>query len=426
MKVLLVRIAKIVNDRLTRILFYDQTLKKGYASLGSFSRFSIIKRLIITVVALPFAFLFWIILVIANRFIPVRIYRIARPRRPERASYFIDQLEPLCRELQATNVKIFTVFIDAGAITNFALSRIYERHFSLYYDDRKPLFRRIFSLIPKIGFTNTSVPEFRYNFNWELPPVRNKKLAGKPKIPSGALSVGLEPFKYVTVSHPSIDYYTRKAPEVISNNNIFIDISSAHKGLKFLIECGFQLVRVGVYTDPLPEILTSLPIIDLSGKMRDDAQDLWLFENCFFHWSIGGNGAWWLARKFDRPCLSTDSYSPSLGYLYTFYTYQSVWDDKRAKFLSFGEMLKLKSVFSRTSKMEELKLRYVQNSPEQILAAVKEVAELLKDKNAVRRYDQSLLDKYDEIILKAGHPQRREMHTRPCLSFLESIQEQLV
>ena len=426
MKVLLVRIAKIVNDRLTRVLFYDQTLKKGYASHRSFSKFSIIKRLIITVMALPFAFLLWIVLVIANRFIPVRIYRFARPQRPGRASYFIDQLEPLCRGLQAENVKAITIFLDAGAITNVALSKIYEQCFSLYYDDRKPFFRRIFSLIPKIGFRNTAVPEFRYNLNWELPRVRNRMLTEKPKMPDFALNLKLEPLKYITFSHPSFDYYSRIAPEVIYENNIFIDLNPALKSLEFLIESGFNLVRVGAHTDPLPKTLMSLPIIDLSGLLRDDEQDLWLFENCFFHWSMGGNGAWWLARKFDRPSLSTDNYKIVLGNCFTFYTFESVWDEKHSKFLSVSEMLKFKGIFSRTTKMAELELSYIQNSPEQLFNAVSEVVGTLRNGTAGSRYDQSLLDKYDEIILNAGHPPRREIHTRPCLSFLESIQEQMI
>ena len=426
MKVLLVRIAKIVNDRLTRILFYDQTLKKGYASLGSFSRFSIIKRLIITVVALPFAFLFWIVLVIVNRFIPVRIYLIARPLRPAFASVYIELLEPLCRGLQVEKINSFRIFIDAGAEVNIALTKIYSSHFQLYLDDQRAFLRRVFYLIPGFGFRKENVSHSHYNLNWELPPARNCRSRNATKILGRLVQAGLESGNFVTVSHSSISYYTARLPFELSEMNRFIDLGPARMSLEYLIECGLKIVRVGVDTDEIPEYLRDLPIIDLSGEMRDDAQDLWLFENCFFHWSIGGNGAWWLARKFDRPSLCTDSYAIAWGNKFSFYTFESIWDEKRSKLLTVGEMLGLKGIIGRTSKMRELKLRYVQNSPEQILAAVKEVVGLLKGKTAVRRYDESLLDKYDEIILNAGHPPRREIHTRPCLSFLESIQEQMI
>ena len=426
MKVLLVRIAKIVNDRLTRILFYDQTLKKGYASLGSFPKFSIIKRLVITVVALPFAFLIWIILVIANRFIPVRIYRIARPQRPAFASVYIELLEPLCRGLQVEESKSFCIFIDAGAEVNQGLTEIYKSQFHLYLDDRKAFLRGVFNLIPGIGFLKENVFHSHYNLNWELPQARNYRSRGPTKIRNEIGIAGLESGNFVTLSHPSISYYKIRMPSELSEMNRFIDLGPARMSLEYLIEQGLKIVRVGVDTDPIPEYLRDLPIIDLSGQMRDDIQDLWLFENCFFHWSLGGNGAWWLARRFDRPSLCTDSYSIVLGNQFSFYTYQGVWNDDRSKFLSLGELLGLKGVISRTSKMSELKLRYVQNSPEQILAAVIEVVGSLQIGTTILRYDQSLLDRYDEIILNSGHPPRREIHTRPCLSFLKSIQEQLI
>ena len=44
MKALLRRVINVVNDRCTRVLFYDQTLKKGYASLASFSKLFIMRR----------------------------------------------------------------------------------------------------------------------------------------------------------------------------------------------------------------------------------------------------------------------------------------------------------------------------------------------------------------------------------------------
>ena len=426
MNVLLVRIAKIINDRLTRILFYDQTLKKGYASLGSFSKFSIIKRLVITVVALPIAFLSWNVLVIANRFIPVRIYRFARPQRPAFASVYIELLEPLCRGLQVEKNKSFCIFIDAGAKVNRDLTEIYKSQFHLYLDDRKAFLRRVFNLIPGIGFVKENVIHSHYNLNWELPQARNTTSLHSTKIRNPIGSAGLESGNFITLSHPSVAYYTVRIPSELSELNRFINLGPARMALEYLIEHGLKIVRVGVDTDPIPESLRDLPIIDLSGQMRDDGQDLWLFENCFLHWSLGANGAWWLARKFDRPSLCTDCYAIALGNQFSFYTYQSVWDDESSKFLSLGELLGLKGVISRTSKMVELDLRYVQNSPEQLLSAVTEVVDTLRNGTAGSRYDQSLLDKYDEIILKAGHPQRREIHTRPCLSFLESIRELVV
>ena len=166
MKVLLGRVKNVANDRVTRVLFYDQTLKKGYASLASFSKLFILRRLLVTLVAYPISLVCWVFLVVLNRFTPVRMYRFERPQRPGFASVYIEQLEPLCRELQDSGHKGFLIFIDASETTNLELLKLYATHFNLYLDDRVAFLRTIFSLIPKSGFLNTFVTHSLYIVNW--------------------------------------------------------------------------------------------------------------------------------------------------------------------------------------------------------------------------------------------------------------------
>ena len=152
MKALLRRVKNVANDRLTRVLFYDQTLKKGYASLASFSKLFVLRRILVTLVAYPLSLVCWVFLIILNRFTPVRMYRFERPQRPGFASVYIEQLEPLCRELQDSGHKGFLIFIDASETTNLELLKLYATHFNLYLDDRVAFPRIIFSLIPKYKF----------------------------------------------------------------------------------------------------------------------------------------------------------------------------------------------------------------------------------------------------------------------------------
>ena len=422
---MLIRIKNIVNDRFTRILFYDQTLKKGYVTLTSFPKFFILRRVVVTVAALPLAISCWVVLVITNCFVPVRIYRFERPQRPGFASTYIEQLEPLCRGLQVEDTRSFLVFIDAGATTNRALGSIYSSHFDLFLDDQRPLLRLVFSLIPRIGFLNAYVPHSHYNLNWELQPARKIGSTELSRIPEAVRSLGIEPFKYVTISHPSIKYYkARQDPTDLSELNRFIELGPARTAIQYLTQHGLRIVRVGVDTDSLPESLNDLPIIDLSGERRTDEQDLWLFENCFFHWSIGGNGAWHFAHKFNRPTLVTDSYGKlSFGYQNSFYTFQEVWDDFRKKSMTLSEMSNSQGVLGRSSPMRDHGLEFIQNSSGQVLAAVTEVMESLQGQTGGERYDQSLLEKFDEILVELGRPPRRDSHTRPCISFLSSISE---
>ena len=176
MKALLRRVINVVNDRCTRVLFYDQTLKKGYASLASFSKLFIMRRALVTAVAFPLSLVCWVFLLVLNLFIPVKIYRFERPQRPGFASVYIEQLEPLCRELQANGNKGFLLFIDASETTNLELLKLYASHFNLYLDDRSKFARTIFSLIPKFGFINSFVKHSHYNINWELPQARNLRI----------------------------------------------------------------------------------------------------------------------------------------------------------------------------------------------------------------------------------------------------------
>ena len=426
MKVLLVRIAKIVNDRLTRILFYDQTLKKGYASLGSFSKFSIIKRLVITVVALPFAFLIWIILVTVNRFIPVRIYRLSRPLRPATASFYIQQLEPFCRRLQVDTGRSLRVFIDAGSIVNLELTEIYESHFSLYLDDRKKFLRDICALIPRLGIESSTLGFPNFDSNWDLLPAKKIGQA-RFSIPSRAIEdLGIERFKFVVFSHPSVDYYKEFAPSVLKESNRFINLDLGRDALEFLTHHGMRIVRVGVKTSAVPESFAHLPIIDLSGLARTDQQDLWLFKNCLFHWSMGANGAWWFAQKFGRPSLVTDSYALIYGNKCSFYTFQMAWSDRNEKLLTLSDMVRYKKVLGRYSEMQNHGISFVQNSSQQLLSAVIEVMNTLLPVGLEATHDMALLSLYDEITFKPGRPKRCDSHTRPCNSFLESIQEFLV
>ena len=169
MKALLRRVKNVVNDRITRVLFYDQTLKKGYASLAPFSKLFILRRALVTAVAFPLSLVCWVFLLVLNLFTPVRLYRFERPNRPGFASVYIAQLEPLCRELQANGNKGFLVFIDASETTNLELLKLYASHFNLYLDDQSKFTRTVFSLIPKLGFINAYAEFATYSINWELP-----------------------------------------------------------------------------------------------------------------------------------------------------------------------------------------------------------------------------------------------------------------
>jgi putative glycosyltransferase (TIGR04372 family) len=411
MKALLRRITNVANDRVTRVLFYDQTLKKGYASLASFSKLFVLRRILIMLIAYPVSILCWIFLVVLNLFTPVRIFRFERPQRPGYASVYIEQLEPLCRELQSTGHKGFLIFIDASETTNLELLKLYASHFNLYLDGRVAFVRTIFALMPKIGFLNTFVKHSVYDANWELPPAINLKTKGKLAAPKIISQLDIEPFKFVVLSHRSLlyDKYYKQKNQL--NLNRYTDISKAEDAIRLIHENGLKIVRIGVDTDELPDSLKRL--------LRTDAQDLWLSENCLFLWGINGVGTWHFAHKYNRPTLVTNSYAFAGGFRHTLFTFQMIWDRKKKRFLSISEMAALKSVRGRAPEMKANGLKFVENTRLELVASVTEMLNYVDNKLSYSEQDLSLLSQFNEVLIKSGYRPTLKNHTKPCVSFLQ-------
>ena len=423
MKALLRRVINVVNDRCTRVLFYDQTLKKGYASLASFSKLFIMRRALVTAVAFPLSLVCWVFLVVLNLFIPVKIYRFDRPQRPGFASVYIAKLEPLCRELQANSNKGFLVFIDASETTNLELLKLYASHFNLYLDDRSKFARTIFSIIPKIGLKTSLLHYSIYDTNWELLPARNLRNLELNVLPDALLDLGLETNNFVIIAYPSIRYYKNRMFGVYTDLSRFQDQSNHLDALKLLINQGFKIVRLGLDTDPIESSFKELKVIDLSGDSHDDYSDLWLYENCFFSWSMGGIGTWHFAHKFNRPSLLTETYGHCYGYQANLYTRRLVWDKNQKRALTITEMLT--KGLDRRSTMEQRGLSFIDGTPLQICKAVEEMIAVETNTYHYSKEDLALLAKYDQISLNLNKPERKMRHSRLCISFLKEHEELL-
>ena len=419
------RVKNVANDRVTRVLFYDQTLKKGYASLASFSNLFILRRLLVTLVAYPLSLVCWIFLVVLNRFTPVRMYRFERPQRPGFASVYIEQLEPLCRELQDSGHKGFLIFIDASETTNLELLKLYATHFNLYLDDRAAFLRTIFALAPKSGFLNTFVTHSLYIVNWELPPEINLKNKGKTEMPKIISQLGLEPFKFVILAHRSFAYDVKYHQSSASELNRSTDIGKAADAIHLIHENGLKIVRMGVDTDELPDSLKHLPIIDLSGQFRTDAQDLWLSANCLFSWGINNVGTWHFAHKYNRPTLITNSYSLSRGYSTIEFTFQLIRDEEKNRLLTLKEMTALRDVLGKVSEMKARGLTFVENTSSELVSSVAEMLSYVNSKLEYSEDDLSLFSKYSDVLVQAGYPPMSGNHAHPCISFLRGHKDKI-
>jgi putative glycosyltransferase (TIGR04372 family) len=346
------------------------------------------------------------------------MYRFKSPQRPGFASVYIEQLEPLCRELQATGHKGFLVFIDASEPTNLELLKLYATHFNLYLDDGIAFLRTIFALMPKIGFSKIHVKHSLYDINWELSPAVRLGSEEKVKTPSKISQLELEPFNFVLVTHRSVSYDSKYHQNAAFELDRATDISKAEAALHLIYESGLKIVRMGVATDELPDSLGHLPIIDLSGKFRTDAQDLWLSANCLFLWAINDNGSWHFAHKYNRPTLNTNNYTFPKGYQHTLFTLQLIWDEKKNRLLKINEMANLRGVQGRVSKMKAHGLTYVENSASELVTYVDEMLAYANNKLEYTEKDLLLFSQYSEALVKSGYRPMLEDHSRPCISFL--------
>jgi len=381
--------------------------------------------MIIILIAYPLSLVCWVLLVTLNRFTPVRMYCFESPSRPGYLSHHIEQLEPLCRELQHSEPKGFLIFIHASATSNLELLKLHATHFNLFLDDRTAFLRTIFALVPCIGFSSEFVKHSYYNTNWELPPATNLKTKGKTEAPTLISQLELEPFKFVILTHRSFAYDNKYHQSASSELNRSTDISKAENAIRLMHEKGLKIVRIGVDTDELPDSLKQLPIIDLSGEFRTDAQDLWLAEHCLFIWCINDNGTWHLAHKYNRPTLVTNSYCLVRGFQHSFFTFQLIWDEKRNRLLSLSEMATLKGIVGRNSAMKNNGLSFVENSPLDLVSSVSEMLNYVDNRIEYSDHDQFLHSLFGGVLLNAGYRPLSKGHSLPCRSFLQKYKEVL-
>jgi len=360
-----------------------------------------------------------------NLFTPVRIYRFERPRRPGAASIYIEQLEPLCRELQDSGNKGFLIFIDASETTNLELLKLYATHFNFYADDRVAFIRTIFALIPKFVILNTFVKHSSYNTNWKLPPAIKIGAKVETDAPEKLSRLGLKPFKYVILTHRSHSYDQKYLNSNYLGIDRHTDIGKAENAVRMIHEKGLKTVRIGVDTDELPDSLKNLPIIDLSGEFRTDEQDLWLAEHCMFLWAINDSGVWHFAHKYNRPTLVTNTYALIRGYQHTLFTFQLISDEDKNRILTIAEMLAFRRVVGKISEMKSHGLTFIENSQSELVTSVAEMLNFANGELENNEKDQSLLSQFNETLVNAGYPSVYEGHSRPSVSFLRNHKTKL-
>jgi len=338
-----------------------------------------------------------------------------------RASMYLSTIEPLCRELQYVNdPKHFTILVNPQEEISEVLTKSYEPHFSMYLDDRRKFARLVAYLIPQKGLRKFYLTGKRqFDAGWVYPPSKNY-VNQELHVPNGLKKLGVEIGNYVIFVHFSQNYYQKRFPEsyVKAMLPANIDLANYEQPLRALIKHGLQIVRVGTHVDDLPDLIKNLPIIDYARGERDEANELWLYENCKLLVSVA-NGAWWFARRFNRPTIITNSQNFVQRYFSTFYTPSLFKDIETNELLSFRQMnhRRVNKTLNDIEAMSSIGVQMIPNSPSTLTASINETLDYSNGLTYMDSADKELLDKYNNFCQEFGLVFNANT-TRPTISFL--------
>ena len=411
------------NRALTAILFYDynsddQRPKTFFST--DLSKIKLFFKFFKLTCAFPLSTIAWTLLRILSFRYKVTIY-VLKSFRPGWASTYLNMMEPLCRQLQhENNSKHIKILVEPGEAVSKILVKSYEQQFTWYLDDRRKFLRLIAYLIPKSGlekrFINTSdkfLPSWLY-----LPSKNYANLTNQT--PSDLANMGIESGNYVLFAHASRNYYEARLSlqQMSQIQHRFYDLSTYELALANLSKRNLKIVRIGVQVDELPVALKNLPIIDYTGRTRTEESELWLYENCRILLSAT-SGAFWFARRFDRPSIITNSYSWPLGFLSSLFTLMTIRRTDSGELLSFAETIQLKVApnFLENQFMKDNHLELIPNSATTIANAVTDLLDLDNHQFKSTPEDLDLIKRYEAMLTSLNIPIVPKTNV-PAISFL--------
>lgn len=339
----------------------------------------------------------WVVLRIISLQYKISIY-ILVPYRPGFASTYLAMMEPLCRELEhQKQAKHLKILINSGQEINQTLTDSYSPNFSIYLDDRRKFLRLLAYLIPGWGIDKKVItPNNKFNSSWEKPPSSLHSFERK-YAPEDLRKLGINPQNFVLLAHPSIKYYQKQEVPWDNVSFKFVNLGTYAVPLKSLLDQGVKILRIGADVDVLPSELNSTEIIDYSTTLRDEISELWLYQNCRFLISIGGNGAWWFAKRFNRPSICTDTYVFYHGYMTTKFVPKLIRNGTSDRFLTFSEMFQLRKNTDWPEYMRKNNFNFVSNSVPSLGNAINELSTSLDHKFYVDESDRSLQREFSKI-----------------------------
>src|SRR3990167_2181049 len=256
---------------------------------------------------------------------------------------------------------------------------------------------------------------------------KGKKLLNDLGIPEGA--------KFICIHGRDKQYLKTYIPSNWDYHNYRdVDINNYKETALFLAEKGYYVVRVGKYVEK-PFDVDHLNVIDYAGSnFRSDFLDIYLAAKCYF-FVANSSGLDSVPQLFRKPVLVCN--------VATFFEVQT-WDpvklflpknlihSKTKRIISFNETLRIFSSLLERKKihyqiLQENDLEFVENSPKEILAAVKEMLLLLEGKWEMLDRDHELQSVFWKnfpmnMKLDVNYPKHGKVDVKISPSFLRKYE----
>lgn len=237
--------------------------------------------------------------------------------------------------------------------------------------------------------------------------IRARNALEKMGIPADA------PFVCLHVRNPK---YTEKyhiaSSEVTSCRNA--DIDTYRIAAEYLAKQGYYVLRTG--TDvPGPLEWASERIIDYAVEHRSDFMDVWLFANCALCISTG-SGPDSLSLYFKRPLIYSNYYQPVVYEMAYFWNIlflpKTLVREQNGQRVTCADAARMQLIRHGQGSLQKLGIRTVDNSPEEILEAVKEKLALLNGTWTSTPLLERLQDRHLSLAISTLHYYTKEERHR--------------
>lgn len=367
-------------------------------------------RKLLKVVLLPVALPVVLVIRLISSWLLIRIGVLIS----ERIGHFAANTEMyLCERdagINVPNKPYIDIWYYGGPICNKQLAQMWGRVLRIYPSPVLSLVNRLNALFPghkeyRIGNNaqwdrdvNNLIERFPPHLRY-LPEEEQRGQAGLKAlgIPDGApfVCLGVRDSAYLAKTHPFDDWHYHDYRDSTISNYVLASHELAIRG--------YYVVRMGAIVKEAFPVSHPMIIDYATNGMRSDFMDIYLGAKCNFFISTG-TGLDAVPYIFRRPLLHVN-YAP-VEYLFTYISnsltiIKKRWLRYKKRFMTFREIFASGAgLFLDSQQFEENGIELIENTPEEIAAAVLEMEARLNGRWETTEEDEELQKRFWDIFPK--------------------------